>query len=440
VLETIERLREGAASSGSVQVEEFVDVSNHPDTGEGATSIVDHLLTRAIQMRASDLHVEPMAEGVRVRVRVDGVLRPLTDLPAVFGPPVASRIKVMSGADIAERRLHQDGRISLRVEGREVDVRVSSYASVFGETLVLRLLDRHRGIAPLEDIGFEPMMLADLRDHVLRASSGLVLLTGPTGSGKTTTLYSFVDYENDPSVKVITCEDPVEYVLAGVVQCSVNAKSGPTFPDSLRAIVRQDPDVIVVGEIRDGETAALAVESALTGHKVYSTFHTEDAVGAVVRLQEMGIAPFLAASTLGCIVAQRLLRRVCPSCARPATPRREDLRYLGLRAADLAPYRLLEGAGCDACGGAGYAGRLGIQELLIPDDDFRDAILRHAPSRELRARARVLPRFTTLEESGLLKVAAGLTTLSELAANVPHDAGVRPLAQLLAVSRGGGAP
>jgi type IV pilus assembly protein PilB len=437
-LQTIERTRDNPAAAGTIQYQQMVDVRDERDTGEGATAIVDHLITRAVQMRASDLHIEPGPNAVRVRARVDGALLPLTDLPAAFGPPVASRIKVLAGADIAERRLHQDGRVSLRVERREVDVRVSSYASVFGETLVLRLLDRNRGIVPLEDLGFDPLVLADLRDVVLREASGLVLITGPTGSGKTTTLYSFVDFVNDPSMKVITCEDPVEYVIAGVVQCSVNAKTGPTFADSLRAIVRQDPDVIVVGEIRDPETASLAVEAALTGHKVFCTFHTEDAVGSALRLLEMQIAPFLASSTVSCIIAQRLLRQVCPSCRRAAEPRREDLRYLGLRPADLAGFQVVEGAGCERCKGSGYAGRLGIHEVLIPDDDFRDAVLQRAPSRELRSRARALPRFMSLQESGMLKVAAGRTTFAELASNAPNDPEARTLAALRQLSGAGG--
>jgi type IV pilus assembly protein PilB len=430
-LKSLEQLRDGRGrAESSLQYRDLEETGPAEASGEGAIGVLDYLIMRAIHLRASDLHLEPMQKRLRVRVRVDGVLQGLTDLPADFAPQLISRVKVLAGADIAERRLHQDGRISVRVEGREVDIRVSTYASVFGETVVLRLLDRRRGLVPLDELGFEPRILSTLREVVLRTSSGLVLLTGPTGSGKTTTLYSFVDYVNDPTVKTITCEDPVEYVLEGVAQCSVNHKSGPGFADSLRAIVRQDPDIIVVGEVRDPETAGLAVESALTGHKVFSTFHTEDAVGAVVRLAEMGVEPFLVASTLSCVVAQRLIRRVCGQCARPVEAEREDLRFLGLERSDLAGVTLMAGAGCSACGGSGFRGRMGIHEVLMPDDDFRDAVLRRAASRELKALARKLRGFLTLQEDGWLKAAAGHTTLSEIVANAPRDADARKPAAL----------
>jgi type IV pilus assembly protein PilB len=301
---------------------------------------------------------------------------------------------------------------------------------MFGETIVMRLLDRRRGLVPLQDLTFAPRVLATLRDVVLRTSSGLVLVTGPTGSGKTTTLYSFVDYVNDPSLKVISCEDPVEYVLDGVTQCSVNSKTGPTFPDSLKAIVRQDPDIVIVGEVRDGVTASLAIEAALTGHKVFSTFHTEDAVGAIVRLLDMGVEPFLVASTLAGIVAQRLVRRVCPACAKSAEPSREDVRYLGLDRADISGAPFMAGAGCPKCHGSGFKGRLGIHEVLLPDDDFRDAVLRRAASKELRGLARQLPAFLTLQEDGLLKAMTGITTLGEIAANAPRDSNARRPAAL----------
>jgi type IV pilus assembly protein PilB len=239
-----------------------------------------------------------------------------------------------------------------------------------------------------------------------------------------------VDYLNAPDVKTISCEDPVEYVLDDMAQCSVNQETGPTFADSLRAIVRQDPDIIVVGEIRDVVTARLAVEATLTGHKVLSTFHTEDSVGAVVRLSEMGVEPYLIASTLSCVVAQRLARRICRACREPAEPSRDDLRFLGLERADIAMLTLARGAGCEACGGTGYRGRLAIHELLLPDDDFRDAVMRRAPSKELRALARDLPAFTTLQEAGVLRAAEGATTLAEVVANAPRDAGARRPAEL----------
>ncbi len=414
----------------TLKYREIQEVEETEEIGAEAVRIVDHVFFRAISMGASDIHIEPREKEIRVRVRVDGVLHPLLDIPADFAPRIASRVKVLCGADLAERRLHQDGRIFVKAGGKEVDMRVSTYASVFGETLVIRLLDRARGLLPLDGLGFEPAVLSLLKEVGLRASSGLVLVTGPTGSGKTTTMYSFVDSMLDDTLKVITCEDPVEYVLDGTTQCSVNQKTGPTFVDSLRAMLRQDPDVIVVGEIRDRVTAELGVEAALTGHKVLSSFHTEDSVSAVLRLLEMGIEPFLVASTLTCVVAQRLIRRVCPHCRDRSSASRKDLRYLGLSREDLASVYLVEGSGCEHCRNTGYRGRLGIHEVLLLGDDFRDGILSRAPSRELRALARRTPGFMTLEEAGLLRAAAGATTLSEVADNVPRDAGVRTMAEL----------
>ncbi len=391
---------------------------------------VRNLLNLMYEKGASDLHIEPKAKKLTVRARVDGVIQPLTELAPDLAPRIVSRVKILAGVDIAERRRHQDGRIFLRVEGREVDIRVSTYASMFGETIVMRLLDRNKGLVAVEGLGFEPSILDALRELVLRTASGLVLVTGPTGSGKTTTLYSLVDHVMDPEVKVISCEDPVEYVLNDAVQCSVNEKSGPTFADSLRAILRQDPDIIVVGEVRDKTTASLAVEAALTGHKVYSTFHTEDAVAAVVRLLEMGLEPFLVASTLNCIIAQRLVRRLCKHCLCEGKLSRKDLRFLGLQKNDLDGAAIMGGAGCAQCGNTGYQGRMGIHEMLLPDDDFRDAILRRASSKELRALARKLPYFLTLQEDGVLKVAAGKTSASEIADTVPRDQDARSLATL----------
>lgn len=438
-LETLDRLKETDGGGGTtLQYREIEDVGGGEGTGEEATRLVDYLLFRAIELGASDLHIEPLQDKVRVRARVDGVLRQVTDLPASYAPRVVSRLKVLGGADIAERRLHQDGRIFVKVESREIDIRMSTYVTVFGETIVLRLLDRRRGLVPLEGLGFESKVLLNLRDVVLRSSSGLVLITGPTGSGKTTTLYSFVDAVKDDTIKVISCEDPVEYVLDGVAQCPVNEKSGPTFHDSLRAIVRQDPDIIVLGEIRDRQTASLAVEAALTGHKVFSTFHTEDAVSAVLRLLEMGVEPFLASSTLSCVVAQRLVRRVCESCRKESRASKRDLRFLGMEYEDLRRVPVMEGTGCANCGGTGFRGRTGIHEVLLPDDDFRDAILRRAPSKELRAISRGLPCFLTLQEDGLLKVAEGKTTLAEIADNAPRDPDARPLTEIreIASTRG----
>lgn len=435
-LETLEKFRDKSAVEvkTSLQYRDIREIPEDEEGGEGAVAIVDHVLSKAIEMGASDLHIEPLEHKLRARVRLDGALRHLTDLPNDFAPRILSRIKVISHMDIAERRLHQDGRFFVTAGDRDVDIRVSSYASVYGETLVMRLLDRGRGLVPLDALGFEPRILGMLREVVLRSSSGLVLITGPTGSGKTTTMYSFVDFTRDDSLKVISCENPVEYVLDGTTQCSVNSKSGPTFTDSLRAIVRQDPDIIVVGEIRDSLTAELATESALTGHKVFSTFHTEDGVAVVIRLLEMKIEPFLVASTLSCIIAQRLVRRICENCREPVQPSKRDMRFLGLNRNYLEGVPMFAGAGCSECGGTGYRGRMGIHEVLLLDDDFRDAILRRASSKDLRLLAKKIPGFLTLEEDGLLKVAAGLTTLSEIADNAPRDMELRYMSTIKEVA------
>ncbi len=432
VLEKLKRLRDGIDSERitTLKYREIREVSEDDEDGEEVIRLVDFLLFKAIKIGASDLHIEPKQSKVFVRVRVDGTLRRLTDLPPEFAERLVSRIKILAGVDIAERRLHQDGRIFVKVDGREIDFRVSTYASMFGETIVLRVLDRNRGLLPLDRLGFEPGIFRQLRDYVLRASSGLILVTGPTGSGKTTTMYSFVDSMIDGTVKAISCEDPVEFVLEGVTQCSVNEKTGPTFADSLRAMLRQDPDIIIVGEIRDMKTASLAVEAALTGHKVLATFHTEDSVTAVVRLLEMGVEPFLVASTLKCILAQRLVRRICPGCRRPADPTRRDLRFLDLSRQEVKNLTLMSGAGCEECGYTGHKGRGGLHELLIPDDDFRDAILRRVSSRELRSMAKKLPGFLTLQEDGLLKATDGVTSLFEVAEHVPRDSSARTLAEL----------
>jgi type IV pilus assembly protein PilB len=438
-LRTLERLRGKPLDRDSyrIQYRELDRAHDGPtESGEEAVQLVDYLLARAVEMGASDLHVEPTPNKVRARVRVDGILHHLTDLPIDFTARVIARIKILGRMDVTEKRLHQDGKIHIKVSGREIDIRVSTYASVFGETIVMRLLDRERGIMHLANAGFQPRALATIEETVLASTSGLVLTVGPTGSGKTTTLYSFIQHANSPTEKVITCEDPVEYVIDGIVQCSVNAKTGPTFADSLRAIVRQDPDTIVVGEIRDPTTAHLAAEAALTGHKVYSTFHTEDAVGAFVRFIEMGVEPFLVASTLSAVIAQRLVRRLCPECKVPYRPTNAELRVLGLDREAVQSIGFQRSTGCSHCSGTGYKGRLAIHEVLVPDADFREAVLNRATSGTLRELARARPEFLTMQEDGLLKAVRGHTTLAEIIENAPRDASARPLADLQRLARG----
>jgi len=437
-LRTLERLRGKPADRDAfkIQYRELDHTKEgQQESGEEAIQLVDYLLSRAVEMGASDLHIEPNLNRIRVRVRVDGVLHHLTDLPVDFTARVIARIKILARADVTEKRHHQDGKIHVRVGGSEIDIRVSTYVSMFGETVVLRLLDRDRGILPLADVGFQPRAYATLEDVVLRSSSGLVLTVGPTGSGKTTTLYSFIDHANDPTEKVISAEDPVEYVIDGIVQCSVNEKTGPTFADSLRAIVRQDPDTIIVGEVRDPTTAHLAVEAALTGHKVFSTFHTEEAVGTFVRLLEMGIEPFLVASTISAVIAQRLLRRLCHDCQIPHRPTPAELRFLNLEREEASGFRFLATKGCPNCDGTGFRGRIAAHEVLVPDDRFRQAVLERRSSSELRALARDLPEFLTIQEDGILKAMAGVTSLQEVIENAPRDTGARPLSQLKTIAR-----
>lgn len=432
-LRTLERIKGRPADQDAFKIHyRALDraAESHDATGEEAIQLVDYLLTRAVQLEASDLHIEPNPNKIRVRVRVDGVLQHLTDIPVDFGAKLTARIKILARADVTEKRLHQDGKIHVKVDGREIDIRVSSYVSMFGETIVMRLLDRDRSIVGVESLGLQPRIQAVLVDSVLKSSSGLVLLVGPTGSGKTTTLYSFVEHANDPTRKVITCEDPVEYVIDGVVQCSVDRRAGRTFADSLRAIVRQDPDTIVVGEIRDQITASLAVEAALTGHKVFSTFHTEEAVGAFVRLLEMGVEPFLVSSTVSAVIAQRLVRRLCTSCREPHRPKLAELRFLNVSRSDLGTVELLGPVGCRKCNGSGYRGRLALHEVLIPDDTFRQAVLNRTSTAELRSLARALPEFLTMQEDGLLKAARGETSLQEIIQSAPRDMGSRPLSVL----------
>jgi type IV pilus assembly protein PilB len=437
-LRTLERLKgKSPDTDGSkIQYLELDSTADGPeDTGDEAIRLVDYLLSRAVQLGASDLHVEPTQNRVRVRARIDGVLQHLSDLPIDYASRVTARIKILARANVTEKRNHQDGKIHIRLDGQEIDIRVSTYVSVFGETIVMRFLHRERGIVPLEKLGFQPRVYEVLKNEVLRTSSGLVLVVGPTGSGKTTTLYSFIDHANDPSQKVITCEDPVEYVIDGIVQCTVDTEVGRTFGESLRAIVRQDPDTIVVGEIRDKLTASLAVEAALTGHKVFSTFHTEESVRACVRLLEMGIDPFLVSSTVSAVVAQRLVRLLCPHCKVPHRPTTEELRFLNLSRSDLKEVELFGPGGCENCGAVGYKGRIAVHEVLIPNDELREAVFERANAGQLRKIARELPEFFSMQEDGLLKAMSGFTSLAEIIANAPRDTDPRPISVLRGLSR-----
>ena len=365
--------------------------------------LVNKLLLDALEARASDVHLEGYARTLRVRYRIDGMLRDVPAPPVHLMPAVVSRIKIMADLDIAERRVPQDGRIRLRLLERQVDVRVSTLPTLHGESVVLRLLDAGGGRVGLEELG----MSTDTLERVLGAITrphGIVLVTGPTGSGKTTTLYAAVDRIRTGREKILTVEDPVEYQLEGVPQVQVNEKAGVTFATALRALLRQDPDVLLVGEIRDGETAEIASQAALTGHLVLSTLHTNDAPSALTRLLDLGIAPFLVASTVEAVVAQRLVRTICVHCARqvPAPP----------LLAHLAEH-VVEGAGCDHCLGTGFRGRTGVYEVLMVDDEIRAELQRRRGSAEIR-RLAIERGMRALYDDGLRQVLAGRTTIAEV--------------------------
>jgi type IV pilus assembly protein PilB len=374
--------------------------------------LVNGLLQQALRERASDVHLEPMAEGVRVRYRVDGALRPVMTLPRAHHAPVVSRIKVMAGMDIAEKRLPQDGRVQIRAQGRQVDLRVSTLPTIFGEKVAIRLLDRASAYLALDDLGFGSEALARYR-KLIRRAYGMILVTGPTGSGKTTTLYATLREINTPEKNIITIEDPVEYVLEGINQIRVNPKAGLTFALGLRSILRQDPDVIMVGEIRDRETADIAIRSANTGHLVLSTLHTNDAAGALTRLLDMGVEPFLVASSVIGVVAQRLVRTLCRHCRRPYEVPAGGEEHLLLGEGIKTPLTLYRAAGCPECAGTGYLGRTAILEVMPMTSALRRLVLARASGEEIAAQA-VAEGMITLWEDGLAKVRRGLTTMAEV--------------------------
>lgn len=381
------------------------------DTEDDAPVIrlINALIAEAVKTRASDIHIEPYETALSVRLRIDGVLREILSLPARLTPVLTSRVKVMARLDIAENRMPQDGRISLAMGGRYVDVRVSTLPSRFGERVVLRLLDKEQAKLDLDTLGM-PAGILERFKRVLRRPNGIILVTGPTGSGKTTTLYGALTLLNDPGVNILTVEDPVEYALDGVGQTQVNAKVGMSFATGLRAILRQDPDIVMVGEIRDAETAQIAVQASLTGHLVLSTVHTNSAVGAITRLRDMGVEPFLLSSTVAGVLAQRLVRRLCDACkiSRPASA--TDLAVMGLPADTMVS--ICHPQGCARCSNTGYEGRIGIYELVVADETFRKLI--HDDASEQALTAHAFSDAPTLAHSGFDHVLTGVTALAEV--------------------------
>ncbi len=373
--------------------------------------LINALLTDAVKREASDIHFEPEQTFLRIRYRIDGILRQIRALHKSYWPAMAVRIKVMSSMNIAETRAPQDGRISLNISGRPVDFRVSSQPTIHGENIVLRVLDRQKGLVPLDKLGLDPAQL-DLLKLMIARPEGLILVTGPTGSGKTTTLYSVLNHINSEAINVMTLEDPVEYPLGMIRQTSVAESVKLDFANGVRSMMRQDPDVVLVGEIRDTETAEMAFRAAMTGHQVYSTLHTNSALGAVPRLLDIGILPDIMAGNIIGVVAQRLVRKLCPHCKQAYSPEPPELRLLGLQDAPRPP-TLYRPVGCELCEFQGYRGRQAIMEILRLDMDLDELVVRRASLRELRDAARA-KGFRPLADDGLRRVLDGMTSLEEI--------------------------
>jgi general secretion pathway protein E len=390
------------------------DVERLKDLASDAPVVraVNSLIARASEAHASDIHIEPTESAIKVRFRIDGALREEETLPAHLKSALVSRIKVMSGLNIAERRLPQDGRLRLAVRGQEIDFRVATSPTIHGEAVVLRILDRSNLALEFEKLGFDEELLVRYR-RVLAQPHGILLVTGPTGSGKTTTLYASLATLNTSERKILTIEDPIEYRLAGINQTQVKPQIGLDFAAALRSFLRQDPDVMMVGEIRDLETAQVAIQSALTGHMILSTLHTNTAASSVTRLLDMGVEPFLITSTLNAVLAQRLVRRLCPQCRTTTVLSREAIESLGLDAAAMGGMQFYRPHGCSACGNTGFRGRIALFELLEMDDEISRLILVRAEVREVQ-RAAVSAGMRTMLADGIAKAQAGLTTVEEI--------------------------
>ena len=409
-----------AAMAKLYQADEPADVQTRDEFGDADDASGDDapviklatmLITNGIKMKASDIHLEPMEKEFRVRYRIDGALRKMDSPPKRLQGAIISRIKIMSKMKISEKRIPQDGRIQITVNGKDLDLRVNSVPTNHGESIVMRVLDKSNLALGLPQLGF----LSDDQttfERLIKLPDGVVLVTGPTGSGKTTTLYACLGQINTPDKKLITVEDPVEYQMSGINQVQVNKDVGLDFSAALRSILRQAPNIVMIGEIRDEETAGIAMEAALTGHLVFSTLHTNDAPSAVTRLLDIGCKPFLVASALRAAMAQRLVRAICENCREAYTPTDREIKMLG-QFSKTMPERMFHGAGCEKCGRSGYKGRKGIFEIFKVDDTIQRLIFDHAPATLLRQRAREMG-MRTLREDGMLKVANGMTSLSEI--------------------------
>ncbi len=394
--------------------------------------VINTLLEEAVRGNVSDVHIEPMKDRVRVRFRLDGVLVHHRDLPLQMGPPITSRLKTMSKADLAERGRHQDGRLEFEDThtGASLDVRVAFYVTVWGEKIVLKLLGRKGLLLSLNEIGMYPKMLERFKFDALDIPCGVILVAGPTGSGKTTTLFSSINYLENVNTSIITVENSVEYLIDGIAQCSIDPKIDLTFEESLKHVVRQDPDVIVIGETSDRISAETCIQASLTGHKVLSTLLAEDSIGGLIRLLNMNLEAYLISSTVTCVVAQRLLRQVCPNCAENYMPQPADIRRLGYTINDIKGVSFKSGRGCSECRFTGYKGRVGVFELLVLNEPVKDAILDKKTSCDIRKIGIETSDFVTLFEDGIMKAANGATTLQEIFRCLPRAGKPRPILEL----------
>lgn len=424
ILKAINEFYGTAEGSGEGEDEMYLGEGVEGDSAEGDAPIikmVSMLLLEAYNNRASDIHLEPLEKKFRVRFRIDGVLQEMQSPPKKLHSAIISRLKIMSGSmSIAEKRIPQDGRIQVKLGSKAIDLRVSSIPTVHGESIVMRILDKTSLLLGLPDLGFLSDDQAKF-ERLINLPDGILLVTGPTGSGKTTTLYASLHYMNKPDRKIITVEEPVEYQLSGINQVPVNSEIGMTFPAALRSMLRQAPNIIMIGEIRDMETASIAINASLTGHLVLSTLHTNDAPGAIARLVDIGIKPFLVSSSVRAALAQRLVRRLCPNCKQPAELSEYEARSLRIDVNQLTEATPMKPHGCEACRGKGFKGRRGIFELFTIDDEVRHMIINGATTIQLRARARELG-MRTLREDGVRKVLSGMTTAEEVITTTMTDA------------------
>ncbi len=402
-------------SEQAAEAEESLDVADLQKMAreELVIQMVNLIINQAIQDRASDIHIEPFEKELRVRYRVDGVLHEVNSPPKRLHPAIVSRIKILSDMNIAERRLPQDGRMRIRSASRQIDLRVSSIPTLFGESVVMRILDKQTAMLGLTELGMNEVMF-DRFSRLIKEPHGIILVTGPTGSGKTTTLYAAISEIYSVEKKIMTIEDPVEYQLNGVNQIQVHPQIGLSFANGLRHIVRQDPDIVMVGEIRDAETVEIAIHAALTGHLVFSTLHTNDAAGAISRLLDMGAEPYLVASSLIGTIAQRLVRLNCPRCSEPIEESPSALKEIGIDRGDILKNPLRAGRGCPECRGVGYRGRSGIYEMMTIDDNLRQMIVNRKPSNQMKQYAQKAQTMTSLLQDGRDRVLAGQTTIQEV--------------------------